>query len=508
MRHLAVAFAALLAVLTALWHLRAATDGLEVIQTRAGTLPVTIYRPAAGRPAPLVVIAHGFAGSQQLMQPFATTLARNGYVALTFDFPGHGQNPQALPGRFEDHAALSKSLDGALAAAVAYGRGLPGVDGRYAVLGHSMASTVVAGYAQQHPEVEATVAVSLFLPGATATSPRNLLIIDGALEPSMLINEATRIVALATAGPVQAGTTYGSFTAGSARRLALAPGVEHIGVLYSGRSLTEALDWLNQAFGRRQADFLDTRGAWLGLLFLGLVALAWPLARCLPRLVEAPVANGYRWRDLLLLAGAPALLTPLLLWKVPTDFLPIMLGDYLVLHFGLYGLLTLAGMALHRRRHAVPAQPAPATAKLLLATLAVAAYGIFAVGMATHVFVFNFMPGPGRIPLVFALLAGTLVYFVSDEWLVRAGKAVPGAYAFTKFCFLLSLVLAIALNPGRLFFLAIIVPMILLFFSVFGLFSAWAYRRTGTPLVGGLANAWVFAWAIAVTFPVVGGHLP
>jgi hypothetical protein len=83
----------------------------------------------------------------------------------------------------------------------------------------------------------------------------------------------------------------------------------------------------------------------------------------------------------------------------------------------------------------------------------------------------------------------------------------PGArwgYAATKLCFLLSLALAVALNLQRLFFLIIIIPAILLFFVVYGLFSGWAYRRTNHPLVGASANALVFAWAIAVTFPLVG----
>jgi hypothetical protein len=63
--------------------------------------------------------------------------------------------------------------------------------------------------------------------------------------------------------------------------------------------------------------------------------------------------------------------------------------------------------------------------------------------------------------------------------------------------------LAVALNLPRLFFLIIIIPAILLFFIVYGLFRGWAYRRTHDPLVGAAANALVFAWAIAVTFPLV-----
>jgi hypothetical protein len=218
-----------------------------------------------------------------------------------------------------------------------------------------------------------------------------------------------------------------------------------------------------------------------------------------------PLAGGYRWRELLCTSIGPSILTPLLLWKIPVHFLPIMLGDYLMLHFGLYGLLTFAGLMVFKHGRVTLSLPAKSIASLALATAALAAYGIFVVGLVTDRFVFNFMPGPGRTPLILAMLGGTLFYFVSDEWLARGGRGARGAYAFTKFCFLLSLALAIALNPGRLFFLIIIIPMILAIFFIFGLFSGWAYRKTHHPLVGGLANALVFAWAIAVTFPVVGG---
>jgi predicted alpha/beta-hydrolase family hydrolase len=499
----ALAAAAIVAIAVALWQLQAATSGLEIAEARVGPIPVTVFRPKSAGPTPVVVIAHGFAGSQQLMQPFAATLARNGYVAVTFDFPGHGRNAAPLGGGLADDDARSRELLDALGAVVAFARDLPHGDGRLALLGHSMASDIVVRHAQAHPDVQATVAVSLFSHGVGADSPRNLLVVDGALEPAVLKDEARRVVGMAAAGQVKEGVTYGSFAGGTARRLALADGVEHIGVLYSGESMAEALGWLDQAFGRAGAGYLDARGVWLGLLYLGLVALARPLSSLLPRVAPEPLGASLPWHRLLLVAIAPALLTPLLLWRVPTAFLPILLGDYLAVHFGLYGLLTAASAwvagGLRLDGSTMPAS----RPRLAVAVLAVAAYGILAMGLPLDRYVTSFLPIPERVPLVLALLAGTLPYFVADEWVTRGALAPRRGYATTKLCFLLSLGLAVALNLPRLFFLIIIIPSILLFFIVYGLFSGWAYRRTYDPLVGAAANALVFAWAIAVTFPLV-----
>jgi hypothetical protein len=86
----------------------------------------------------------------------------------------------------------------------------------------------------------------------------------------------------------------------------------------------------------------------------------------------------------------------------------------------------------------------------------------------------------------------------------RPRRAALGFLA-TKLLFLASLAAAVALDLRELFFLIILAPALAVFFLVFGLFSGWAYRATGHPAVGALANAVVFATAIGVTFPLVTG---
>lgn len=498
-----VGLVATAAILIGIFELDQGTRGMRVTSTAIGKTPITIFRLQSAAPGPVVVIAHGFAGSQQLMQPFAESLARNGYVAVTFDFLGHGRNPIPMHGDITEGRTITAALLQELTDVAASARKLPGSDGRLAVLGHSMASDIVVRFAQASPDVEATVAVSVFSPVVTPSSPRNLLVIVGALEPGMLRDEGLRIVNLTAAGAAVAGETYGRFSDGTARKLVLARGVEHIGVLYSHDSMVEAVRWMDAAFGDRPHGEVDNRGRWLALVFVGVVTLAWPLSALLPIVSPMLDSSSLSWKALITATLLPAIVTPLLLWKMPTDFLPILLGDYLTLHFLLYGTLTAAILVYLHKDRPPPAATNVAWKRVVIATAAVSAYNILAFGLPIDAYVFSFMPIPARLPLIVAIACGTLPYFIADEWLTRGLGARRGAYVLTKFCFLLSLALAVMLNPTKLFFLIIIVPPILLLFLAFGLISRWSFAATHHPLPGAIATGTVFAWAIAVTFPMI-----
>ena len=502
-RKLAVALAAVIAIAIALFELRGTSDGLRIVRTTVGDTPLTIFRTDAMAKAPVIVIAHGFAGSQQLMQPFAETLAHSGYMAVTFDFLGHGRNPAPMRGDVTEGTAITSALLRELEQVTTYARALPDSDGRVAVLGHSMSSDIVVRFAQANPLVQATVAVSVFSPAVTASSPRNLLVIVGSLEPSMLRDEGLRIVNLTAGGNAVAGETYGSFKDGGARRLVLARGVEHIAVLYSRDSMEQSLRWLNEAFDRQQIGPLDERGRWLALAFVGIITLAWPLSGLLPAATTTPAGANLAWRPLLIAALAPAMLTPLILWKLPTEFLPVLLGDYLALHFLLYGLLTMSLLLYWRDGRAGRKMATTSWTAIAVAAIAVTAYNIIAFGLPIDSYIFSFWPIPARVPLLAAIACGALPFFIADEWLTRGADARRGAYALTKLCFLLSLAIAVALNPMKLFFLVIIVPAILLLFLAFGLISHWSYAATRHPLPGAIANTAMFAWAISVTFPMI-----
>nr|WP_242042601.1 alpha/beta fold hydrolase [Leptolyngbya sp. FACHB-541] len=99
------------------------------------------------------MVAHGFAGSKQLMLGYGHVLAHAGYAVMLWDFDGHGANGTRLQ-RYE----LQQNLDVALQALLEQ----PQVDpSRLALLGHSMGSGIVmnAGI-RERDRFAATVAVS------------------------------------------------------------------------------------------------------------------------------------------------------------------------------------------------------------------------------------------------------------------------------------------------------------------------------------------------------------
>ena len=509
--HLIALVLGIAALAAGLWQLLASRADLEIETSNVDGVPVTLFAPldAASSDAPIVIVGHGFAGSRQLMQPFALTLARSGYRAVTFDFPGHGDNPTPLKGKIGSDQRTGLLL-AALSKVVAHARTLPGGDRPLALLGHSMAGDIAVRYAQEAAGgTAAIVAVSPYLSQQMgADGPPNVLFIYGSLEPGIILEQGREAVAAVAGGPpdqLATGVTYGNFESGTARRLVVADNVEHIGVLYSPTALATARDWLNRAFGREGAPDAGAApaaiGGALGLFYLGVILIAWPLARLLPRVAEPPRGAGLGWRPFLRAAVAPAVLTPLILWPVPNDFLPIAIGDYIALHFAVYGLLTWLGLWLAGVRDG-PRQGRFSWRAFAVAVIAVAVFETLALMLPTDVFVASFVPGADRLIVLLVLLAGVLLWATADEWITRGPGAPRLGYGITKVLFVVSLMLAVFLNRNELFFLVIIIPAMLALFIVYGLFSGWIYRRTGHPWVAAVTNALAFAAAITVSFPI------
>jgi hypothetical protein len=486
MARIIVAVVALVAIGLALVRLEGWRSGLEIADALAGETPVTVYRlPDSDGPA--VVVAHGFAGSRQLMEAWSLTLARAGYQVAAFDFLGHGRNPVPMSGDVTVIEGTTQRLVDQTRAVIDLARDLPGAaTAPVALLGHSMASDVIVRAALDDPAVGPVVAISAFSGAVSDTEPGRLLLITGAWEPG-LREAGLRYLRMVDPSAEEGDTA----TAGEVvRRAVVAPSVEHVGVLYSATGLAEARAWLDDSHGRSSAGPVAATGGWIALLLAGCVALAWPLMRALP---AGPPPPPVPLR--LFLAGmlGPALLTPLLLAPFETRFLPVLVADYLALHLLVYGALALAILGWGGARPG-PLRPWP--------TLALLAVGLGVFGLALDRYAASFVPIPVRWPIVAAIALGAVPFMLGDAVATEAGRAALWRRWLARIAFLASLGIAVALDFERLFFLVMILPVIVLFFGVFGTMGGWAGRRTGAASVPGIALGLILAWAIGVSFPL------
>jgi hypothetical protein len=471
------------------WRLEEARSGLSITTLKIGSTPATVYRRVDVDKAPAVIIAHGFAGSRQLMEAYALTLARAGYIAVSFDFEGHGRNPTPMSSDLTRIDGTTRLLEREIGRVTDAVLALPFVDGRVALLGHSMASDIIVRRALEDPRIAATVTISMFSEAVTPTEPRNLLMITGGWEQSLRA-DALRNARLADPAANE-GETIGDPAKSTGRRAVAAPGVEHVSVLYSATALREARSWLDAVFGRTSDGPVAATGGWIALLLAGIVVLAWPLAGLLPQGTQP--SPTLPLRSFLTAVFGPASLTPLVLSRIDTHFLPVLVADYLAVHLFVYGALSLGLLFWCGARIGRIAW---------LSGFALAAYGILVFGGALDRYVASFMPSIARLPIIAAIAVGAVPYMLADSLSTDNGRASVVRVVIARGAFLASLGAAVALDFQRLFFLLIIIPVIILFFVVFGLMGGWVGRRTMSPAAVGIGLGLILAWSLGVTFPM------
>jgi alpha-beta hydrolase superfamily lysophospholipase len=113
----------------------------------------------AGRPAPVVVLAHGLSGTRRdMLGPFAERFATAGMAALVFDHRGFGDSG-GEPDRFDPRRQLEDWR-----AAIAHARSLPGADpARVVTFGSSMGGGNALAAAADDPRVAAAISQVPFL---------------------------------------------------------------------------------------------------------------------------------------------------------------------------------------------------------------------------------------------------------------------------------------------------------------------------------------------------------
>lgn len=477
----------LLLMLLSLWQIQAAGRGLKSVRASSGGVPMVFLGPAQAMDdsRPLVLVAHGFAGSGTIMRGFAYTFAHAGYVVALWDFEGHGSNPNPMP---VDTSGGSLMPDAEAALAEAQRLGLADTH-RVAILGHSMGSGVALAFGQQHAETAATIAISPVGTAVTPELPHNLLLMAGSLEPNFASSAEVRLA--------EAGGSGGDPAQGTGRKLVIVPNVEHISILFSTQAHATALQWLNATFGAQPgaAPYSDRRILWFGLCILGTLMVA---ATLIPRAsIAASERDAMRplWQRCLAVAGG-ALIATLVLWAAALvglrvgTLLGLRVGGYLFLWYALAGI---AGLALLRGRLSLPSRREVWIGLLVFGAL------WLGVGLVGGLVWLPWLLIPKRLVLwpLGSLAVLPWTYLVGDAGRKASGWGRLGWWLFQSVVLVAALTLAMRLTP-ELGFLALILPLfpIILLFQVVPNLpqkGAWAYALSGALFV---------SWILLAVFPL------
>ena len=488
-RHWILASIGLVLVVLAVWQIAAAARGLEVTTVRDAEPRLVVIEPAgtAAHSRPLVLIAHGFAGSTAIMRGFGLTLAHAGYTTVLWDFQGHGTNAEPLSRTMGDSSGLEATAEAALDRALARGYGDPE---RIAIIGHSMGSGVALNFGIDHPGTAATIAVSPTGAEVSPQLPRNLLLMAGALEG--------RFVENAEALLAEAGGEGGDHAAGTARELLVVPSVEHITILFSPTAHAAARDWLEATFGAQPGAqaYTDRRMLWYAVAIAGVLLLGAGLAP-LAAGPAAAVGKPRRslWRRLAALVGG-AVGATLILWLASlaglqlSRALGLLVGGYLLFWYGIAGSLNLL---LLWERPRLPSLWAVLGGLMAFAVL------WLGVGLLAE-----------WVWLPWLLISRRLVLWplgavLMLPWFVAAGQSVRGAglggrigwIAAHSIAIVGALVLALLLS-SELGFLFLILPVFPLIVALHGLAAAphrgsWAFAISGALFV---------SWMLLAVFPL------
>lgn len=458
-----------------------ADNGLQTRTTTLDGVPMRFLVPDSAETVPGIIVAHGFAGSQQLMLGYGYTLAHAGYGVVLLDFTGHGANPAPLN---SSRNALQENLDEAYAWLVSQ----PEVDSsRVGLVGHSMGSGAVMQAGIADPERYAAV-VALSPTGADVTpnEPRNLYLQAGALEGQFVANAKDLFVV--------AGGENGDFDGGKARAFDIIPNVEHISILFSLESHHKTLAWMDQVFGRETgAPYRDARILWYGLNLLGWLGVALVGARLFPAkpvIIPEPKPLARRLGGLVV---APLVTTGLLFILAQgfdiRSLGGMLVGGVLILWFFVMGILWL-GVGFRF----------PSVARRdILAGVGVFALLTLAFGALAHLVWLPWWMIPARLARV------PFFFLACLPWALATGLTQAGTSGRDRALWWLAQSIFVGVGLGiaafavpGMFFLALILPVVPIVLAVMSVADAAFRSPVGYAMGGGL----FFAWLVAVLFPL------
>jgi len=213
---------------------------------------------------PGIVYIHGYQNNRETGDGYCIELARRGFAVLNIDAIGRGNS--GIPND-PDQADFDDTYGGL--SSLKYLRSLPFVNpDSVGMMGHSLGAEMAYKVALRNPDVRGLVITGFaYTLDADHENPANMLMIIGKydeyrqrmtgvrdIEKEWMSSEQTRKV-IPAANP-EIGTTYGDFSAGTARRV-FVPNVTHVQESHNRAAIAEAVLWMQQALEPSQEYWSD-----------------------------------------------------------------------------------------------------------------------------------------------------------------------------------------------------------------------------------------------------------
>jgi dienelactone hydrolase len=482
-----------------------------------GGVPATLYLPGPARGegaqafldppprearSPAIALMHGFAGDRASLSSLARRLAAAGYAVLAIDARGHGENRSPLQRGFVRADVFHEEF----AAAIDHLRLSPFVDGeRLVVMGHSMGAGAALDFATRDSGLDGAVLISGGWRAEGPYRPPNALFLVAERDPPKVRARAAELAArLAEVPDADPGRSYGDVAAGTAVRLAVVPGVDHLSIVWRSEPLREMLAWLDRIFAveRPAADpprderipALLAMGTAFPLVLPGLgLLVAW-----LAPARDALRAKGAR--GLLALAAALVAALPLLAAGSPGEILSAEAADALAAELLLAGLLLLLwirwrepGLLSFLLRDPLPAALAAGAALVAL----------FALAQPFGAVVHRAALTPERVAVFAMTAAGCLPFALAFACLLRRGPPLRAFLFALAGRSLLAAILAAGAAAGVLgFAVLLLLPAFCGAFLALEILAAFVYAGSRNLLAIALLDAAWLAFLAAAIVPV------
>lgn len=250
------------------------TYGLSTQTSDGVTISFNVFEPSSGGlNKPAIIIGHGSMVNKEMVKGYALELAAAGFVAVPFDFRGHGQSTMVEPdNKTKDIIAIKEYLST---------RGDVDMNS-LGYIGYSM-----GGLGQEL--IDSDLSFKCFigigtwlyptLRAGNSTNPLNVLMIQAPFDEAVELSGLKESLATRVNIPilsVDSNRIYGSFQEGNASMIYLDDLSNHLLVAWDSDFIREARDWAINSFDlnvKDEAFYVNIRGLIFLMQVIGGIAL-------------------------------------------------------------------------------------------------------------------------------------------------------------------------------------------------------------------------------------------